>query len=83
MATRLKGLGRTGLLGLAYVATAALLLVVALFAYVVIGLLSLAGGAYLARKRPDLGGFRRHTKALWHGFNRHLRRMAGRARGRG
>ncbi|MEK6272450.1 MAG: hypothetical protein AABM42_07355 [Actinomycetota bacterium] len=44
-----------------------------------IALLSVAGGIFLARRRPDLGGFRRHTRALWVGFHRPLRRLIAKA----
>jgi hypothetical protein len=41
--------------------------------YATIGLAALAGGAYLAWQRPDLGGFRRHTAAMWRGLTARLR----------
>jgi len=47
-------------------------LVVAIALYTAIAVASVAGGAYLARRRPDLGGFRRHSRALWRGLTARL-----------
>jgi hypothetical protein len=62
------------LVGFAYLVVALVVALWVLTIYAAIAVASVAGGAYLARRRPELGGFRRHTAALWRGFRRRLER---------